>query len=91
MAKTKAAAKTVVKGKASKEKEPEEKGKKKAPTPPPPEKYEYDVNTLAEKLGVTAFTTRMKLRDAGIKKAGRSYGWDTKKEFLAVVEKLTKE
>lgn len=77
-------------GKAAKKEEvkKEDKAKKKAPTPPKPEEYEFDVNDLADKLGVTPFTARIKLRAEGIKKAGRSYGWDSKKEFQKVVDSL---
>ena len=43
---------------------------------------------VAEALNVNDATARMKLRNAGIEKAGRSYGWDKDKDFKDVVTRL---
>lgn len=43
---------------------------------------------VAEALDVNEATARMKLRNAGIEKAGRSYGWNSQAELKEVVAKL---
>lgn len=43
---------------------------------------------LAEALGIEPTSVRVKLRNAEIDKAGRSYGWNTQKDFDAVVKQL---
>jgi hypothetical protein len=55
---------------------------------PEREEYEYDVNTLAEDLEIEPASVRVKLRNAGIEKAGRSYGWDSKRDYDSVLKKL---
>ncbi len=49
------------------------------------------MTTLANDLGIGEATARVKLRNAGVEKAGRSYGWNTKKDYDAVVKQLKKE
>ena len=61
---------------------------KKKPTPPAPEQYKFGVTELAEALGIEPTSVRVKLRNAEIEKAGRSYGWNTQKDFDAVVKQL---
>lgn len=62
---------------------------KKKPTPPPqPEKPKYGVPELAEALGVKPSSVRVRLRNAGIEKSGKLYGWDTKAAMQEVIEKL---
>lgn len=43
---------------------------------------------VAEALDVNEATARMKLRNAGIEKAGRSYGWDKQSDLKEVIAKL---
>lgn len=43
---------------------------------------------LADALGIEPTSVRVKLRNAEIEKAGRSYGWNTQKDFDAVVKQL---
>lgn len=43
---------------------------------------------VAEALDVNEATARMKLRNAGIEKAGRSYGWDKQSDVKEVIAKL---
>lgn len=52
------------------------------------EDMKYGVNELAKELGIKPASVRIKLRTAGVDKAGKSYGWNTKKEFDAVVKQL---
>lgn len=62
---------------------------KKKPTPPPqPPKPKYGVPELAQEMGVKPTSLRVKLRSAGIPKNGKLYGWDTKEQMKAVVDKL---
>lgn len=51
----------------------------------------YDVAYLAEELDIDPFTVRVKLRKAGIEKAGRKYGWKTKKAADEVLETLREQ
>lgn len=55
---------------------------------PPREEYKYDVNALAERLGIKPASVRVQLRNKEVPKAGKSYGWNTDKEFEAVVKQL---
>jgi hypothetical protein len=50
--------------------------------------FKYGVAELAEKLGIEAASVRVKLRNAGIKKAGKSYGWNTKADLDEVIDEL---
>lgn len=84
--------------KAAKKKVPAKKGKAKGKgrpsNLPKTEKPEYGVDALAKALGVTALTTRNKLRASGddslIKKfkAGRVYDFGSAANVAAVVKKL---
>lgn len=64
----------------------EEKAKKQAPPQPP--KPKYGVTELAQALGVKETSVRVRLRNAGVEKNGKVYGWDTKSEMQAVVDRL---
>jgi len=55
------------------------------------EKPKYGVLELAEALEIEPATVRVKLRNEGIKKSGKSYGWDTKAAFDKVIAQLTAE
>ena len=66
------------KAKATEEKAPEAKK----------EEMKYGVEALVEATGLQAASVRVALRDLGVEKAGRSYGWNTKKDFDAVVKGL---
>lgn len=61
----------------------------KASNLPAKEEYKYDVNALADRLGIKAASARVQLRNHEVPKAGKSYGWNTDKEFEAVVKQLT--
>lgn len=50
--------------------------------------FKYGVAELAEKLGIEPASVRVKLRNAGVEKAGKSYGWNTKAELDEVIEEL---
>lgn len=65
-----------------------DKGKKGKQKPPELVRKDYGVPQLAKELGLKEFTVRVKLRKAEIAKDGRTYGWDTKKEMLAVADEL---
>ena len=47
----------------------------------------FGISELSEALNVKPASARVRLRAAGIKKAGRSYGWD-QTEFNQVVSEL---
>lgn len=77
-----------------------EKGKKEEPSKKEPEKKveekktdaedkpKYGVPQLAEALEIEPSTVRIRLRNAEIGKNGKRYGWETKKEFEAVLKTL---
>lgn len=53
--------------------------------------FKYGVQDLADKLGIEPASVRVKLRNAGIEKAGKSYGWNTKADLDEVAEELKGE
>ena len=61
-------------------------------TPPPAKKaadeYKYTVADVASELDIQPASARIALRNANIEKAGRSYGWNSDKDFKAVVKTL---
>jgi hypothetical protein len=75
--KDKKAAKADTKGKAA-EKEVKEK------TP----EFKYGVSDLAEKLDIKEASVRVQLRNKGVAKAGKSYGWNSKSDLDDVVSQL---
>lgn len=70
------------KDKAAKGESKEKASKEKAP------EFKYGVSDLAEKLGTESASVRVKLRNAGVKKAGKSYGWNSKAELDEVAATL---
>lgn len=55
---------------------------------PAAEKPKYGVSELADALGIEGASVRVKLRKSSFEKEGRAWGWDTKKDFDAVVKEL---
>lgn len=68
-----------------------EPAKTEAPAKPAEPAFKYGVKDLAEKLGTKAASVRVRLRNHGIPKAGKSYGWNTKDELNAVIAKLNEK
>lgn len=60
------------------------KAEKKAPA----ESFKFGVSDLANALGIKPASARVRLRNAGIDKAGKSYGWNSQKDLDAVVKQL---
>lgn len=54
------------------------------------EKAAYGVDYIAKQLKKETGSVRIALRNAKVKKSGRSYGWNTKAEADAVISKLKK-
>lgn len=50
--------------------------------------FKFGVDDLASKLELKSASVRVKLRAAGIKPEGRSYGWNSQKAFDSVVKQL---
>lgn len=77
------------KDKAAKEAPAVEEKVKKESAP----EFKFGVSDLAEILEVEPASVRVKLRNAGIEKAGKSYGWNTKADLKEVADQLkeTKE
>lgn len=51
--------------------------------------FKFGVEDLADVMGIEPASVRIKLRNAGIKKAnGNAYGWKTKDELKALADKL---
>lgn len=50
--------------------------------------FKFNVNDLAEKMGVQPASARIALRKSGIKKQGKSYGWNTKADLDAMAKTL---
>ena len=50
--------------------------------------YKYDVNTLADDLGILPASVRVALRKNKVAKAGKSYGWDTRADYDEILELL---
>lgn len=61
---------------------------KEKPAKAPVETFKYGVAELADKLDIAPESVRVQLRNKGIAKAGKSYGWNTKDDFQAVIDKL---
>lgn len=76
----KKAPKADTKGKDKKSKKDDEK--EAAP------EFKYGVSDLAEALDIEPASVRVRLRNKGIEKAGKSYGWNSKAELNEVVEQL---
>ena len=65
------------------------KAKAKATEKDEPETFKYGVSDIADKLGIDASAVRVKLRNAGVEKAGKSYGWNTKSELNEVIDEIS--
>lgn len=52
------------------------------------EDFKYGVDDVAEGLGIKPASARVQLRNNNIKKAGKSYGWNSKAEVEEVIKKL---
>lgn len=50
--------------------------------------FKYGISDVVEATGLTPETIRLKFRNLGVKKAGKSYGWNSKDELKTVVDKL---
>lgn len=50
--------------------------------------FKYGVEELAEELGIKPASVRVQLRNKGIEKAGKSYGWNSKSELKDVIEQI---
>ena len=50
--------------------------------------HKFGVSDLAEKLGIKEASVRVQLRNKGIEKDGKSYGWDTKAELQEIADQL---
>lgn len=52
------------------------------------ESFKYGIEDLADKLKIKPASARVQLRSKNIKKAGKSYGWNSQAELDEVVKKL---
>jgi hypothetical protein len=50
--------------------------------------FKFGVTDLAEKLDIKEASVRVQLRNKGVAKAGKSYGWNTKAELEEVAKQL---
>ena len=50
--------------------------------------FKYGVEDLAEELGIKPASVRVQLRNKGIEKAGKQYGWNSKSELKEVIEQI---
>lgn len=50
--------------------------------------FKYGIDDVAEGLGIKSASARVQLRNHNIKKAGKSYGWNSKAEVEEVVKKI---
>lgn len=50
--------------------------------------FKYGVEDLAEELGIKPASVRVQLRNKGIEKAGKAYGWNSKKELQEVIDQI---
>lgn len=55
------------------------------------EKMKYGVEDVAKLLEIEPASARVQLRNHNIKKAGKSYGWNTKEEVAEVAKKVRSE
>lgn len=79
----------MAKEKAEKKKASKKEVKKaKRKAPPPVEKPEFGVDALAKEMGVEVATVRVKLRNAGIEKGGRTYDFKSASGVKQMAKKL---
>jgi hypothetical protein len=50
--------------------------------------FKFGVSDVAEKLDLKEASVRVQLRNKGVPKAGKSYGWNTKAELDEVIAQL---
>lgn len=50
--------------------------------------FKFGVEDIAEELGIKPASVRVQLRNKGIDKAGKSYGWNSKADLKEVVDQL---
>ena len=55
------------------------------------ETMKYGVADLAQVLGIKPASARVRLRNANIAKAGKSYGWNSQKDLDSVAKQLKTE
>lgn len=68
--------------KTAKKEKPVEKETAAAP------EFKYGVKDIAEELGIKETSVRVQLRNKGIEKSGKSYGWNSKSELKEVIAAL---
>ena len=61
---------------------------KKAPAAPK-EEFKFGITDLAKHMTLEPATVRVRLRTAGVRKSGKSYGWNSKGDLEAVAKLLT--
>lgn len=50
--------------------------------------FKFGVEDIAEELDIKPASVRVQLRNKGIDKAGKSYGWNSKKELQEVIDQI---
>jgi hypothetical protein len=50
--------------------------------------FKFGVQDIADELDIKPASVRVQLRNKGIEKAGKSYGWNTKAELKEVIDQL---
>lgn len=86
--KSKNAAPVKVAAKPEKKAEAPKKAAEEKPEKKEPERPKYGVVQLAEALGTKPASVRVRLRNHGVPKNGKTYGWNTQKELEAVIKQL---
>jgi len=62
--------------------------KEKAPEKEAAPEFKYGVEDIADELGIKPASVRVQLRNNDIEKAGKSYGWNSKKELAEVIDTI---
>lgn len=71
------------KGKSKKSDKAEAKSEKQAER-----EFKFGVEDIADELGIKPASVRVQLRNKGIEKAGKSYGWNSKSELKEVIDQI---
>lgn len=50
--------------------------------------FKFGVEDIADELGIKPASVRVQLRNKGIEKAGKSYGWNSKSELKEVIDQI---
>lgn len=50
--------------------------------------FKFGVEDIAEELGIKPASVRVQLRNKGIEKAGKAYGWNSKSELKEVIDQI---